>query len=206
MNNIVIRSFVLIAVSTAIVLVSAFALPPATPAHTPASTNQDGMAGHGMSGMSTSVDSEEAFIGGMIPHHQEAVESARAVLKTTKRPAVRELAQNVIDTQTKEITTLEGWREQWYPDATKADYAPMMTDAAGLSSAEADRVFLGGMIEHHQGAIDMAKSYLAADFEKQGEVVELAEMIVSVQDGEIEQMQGWLNDWFGAVDADHNMN
>ena len=203
MNNVVIRSFVLIAVSTAIVLVSAFALPPATPAHTPASTNQDGMAGHGMS---TSVDSEEAFIGGMIPHHQEAVKSARAVLKTTERPAVREFAQNVIATQTKEIATLEGWREQWYPDATKADYAPMMTNATGLSSAQADRVFLEGMIEHHQGATNMAGSYLAADFEKQGEVVQLAETIVSVQDGEIEQMQGWLNDWYGAVDTDHKMN
>ena len=206
MNNVVIRSFVLLAVSTAIVLVSAFALPPANLAPTPASTNQDGMAGHSMSGTSTTVGNEEAFIGGMIPHHQEAVESARAVLETTERPAVRELAQNVIDTQTEEIATLEGWREQWYPDATKADYAPMMTNAAGLSSAEADRVFLEGMIEHHQGAIDMARSYLDADFEKQDEVVQMAETIVSVQDGEIEQMQGWLNDWYSAVDTDHNMN
>lgn len=207
MNNVITRSLVLLAVSTAIVLVSAFAITPADPTPTPAGTNQEGMARHGgMSGMATTVDSEEAFITGMIPHHQEAVASARAVLKTTQRPEVRELAQNVIATQTEEIATLNGWLEQWYPEATKAEYAPMMDDAGGLSSDEADRTFLEGMVEHHQGAIGMATSYLNAGFEKQSEVVGMAEAIVSVQDGEIEQMQGWLNDWYGAADTEHEMN
>ncbi len=109
MNNVVARSFILLAVSTAIVLVSAFVAPPASPAHTTASTEQGGMEGHVMDNMSMAVDSEEAFVSGMIPHHREAVESARAVLETTQRPEVRELAQNVIATQTEEIATLEGW-------------------------------------------------------------------------------------------------
>ncbi len=80
----------------------------------------------------------------------------------------------------------------------------MMTDPVGLSPDEADRAFLKGMIVHHQGAIDMAQSYLDADFEKQAEVVEMAEGIVTVQDGEVEQMQGWLDEWYGDVDADHS--
>lgn len=206
MNNVITRSLVLLAVSTAVVLVSAFAITPADPTPTPAGTNQEGMAGHGMSGMATTVDSEEAFITGMIPHHQEAVASARAVLETTQRSEIRELAQDVIATQTEEIATLEGWLERWYSEATEAEYAPMMENAAGLSSDEADRTFLEGMIEHHQGAIDMATSYLDAGFEKQSEVIDLAETIVSVQDGEIEQMQGWLNDWYGAADNDREMN
>jgi uncharacterized protein (DUF305 family) len=204
MNNVITRSLVLLAVSTAIVLVSAFVVPPASPEHTTVSTEQGGTEGHVMQGMSMTVDSEEAFITGMIPHHQEAVESARAVLETTEHPEIRELAQNVIATQTEEIATLEGWREQWYPDAAEANYSPMMSDPAGLSPDEADRAFLAGMIEHHQGAIDMAQSYLDADFEKQAEVAQMAEAIVTVQDGEIVQMQGWLNEWYGDTNADYN--
>lgn len=205
MNNVVTRSLVLLAVSTVIVLVAAFALPARSTAPTPVGADQEEMAGHDMSGMNMSVESEADFITGMIPHHQEAVASAQAVLETTERPEVRELAQNVVETQTQEITMLEGWRDTWYPDAAEADYAPMMTDLTGLSSDEADRTFLEGMIGHHRGAIDMAQSYLNADFEKQGDVVQLAEAIVSVQDAEITQMQAWLDDWYGN-DASHDMN
>lgn len=205
MNNVVIRSSVLLAVSTAIVLVSAFVAPPASaPRAMAAGTESGDMVGHDMSSMSLTVDSEAAFITGMIPHHQEAVESARAVLETTERPEVRELARNVIATQTEEIATLESWLTQWYPDAAEADYTPMMDDPAGLNPDEADRAFLKGMIMHHQGAINMAQSYLNADFEKQAEVVGMAEAIVKVQDGEVEQMQSWLNEWYGDTNADHN--
>lgn len=197
MNNVVIRSLVLLAISTAIVLVSAFV-------GAPASSERGGTEGHAMQDMSVTVNSEEGFITGMIPHHLEAVESARAVLETSQRPEIRELAQNLIDTQTEEITTLEGWLAQWYPDAADADYAPMMPDPAGLSPDEADRAFLEGMIMHHEGAIGMAQSYLDADFKKQAEVIQMAEAIVTVQDGEVEQMQGWLNEWYGDTDTDHS--
>lgn len=202
MSNVITRSLILLAVSTAIVLVSAFAAPPASPSHTATSTEQGEMAGHDMSGMAMTVDSEAAFITRMIPHHQEAVRSARAVLETTERPEIRDLAQNVIATQTQEIATLEGWRDQWYPDATEAAYTPMMADPTGLNPDEADRAFLKGMVEHHQGAIGMAQSYLEANYEKRGDVVQMAEAIVNAQTGEITQMQGWLNEWYGDAGDD----
>ncbi len=205
MRNVVIRSLVLLAVSTAIVLVSAFVAPPTSPTPTMAASTESGeMAGHDMSGMSMTVDREAAFITGMIPHHQEAVESARAVLETTERPEIRNFAQNVIAAQTEEISLLKGWRDQWYLDAAEADYTPMMDEPAGLSAGEADRAFLEGMIIHHQGAIDMAQTYLEANYVKQGDVVQMAEAIVNAQTGEITQMQGWLNDWYGEAGADHN--
>lgn len=46
MNNVVTRSLVLLAVSTAIVLVSAFVAPPPNPPHITTSTEQDDMEGH----------------------------------------------------------------------------------------------------------------------------------------------------------------
>lgn len=202
MNNVVTRSLTLLAASTAFVLVAAFVTPPA-PATTLATTNQGDMVGHDMGDMTMTVDSEEAFITGMLPHHQEAVDGARAILETTERPEVRELAETIITTQSAEIETLTGWLEQYYPDAQAAEYMPMMENLEGLTPDEADRTFLEGMIVHHQGAIEMAQSYLNGDFEKRPEVTDMAEAIVSAQEGEIAQMESWLADWYGEADAEH---
>ncbi|ADI15198.1 DUF305 domain-containing protein [Truepera radiovictrix] len=189
MNNTLKRTLILLVASTAFV---ALALATGLGPQTGGEPSHDMHAAH-----TVAVDSEEAFIAHMIPHHQEAVESAQAVLATTERPEVRELAQNVIATQTEEIVLLQGWLEAWYPDATAAVYEPMMPDPRGLSPDEADRAFLEGMIVHHGGAIEMAQAYLDGDFEKRGEVVALAERIIAAQRAEITQMQGWLTAWYG---------
>jgi hypothetical protein len=62
-------------------------------------------------------------------------------------------------------------------------------DIAFTGNADAD--FVKGMIPHHAGAVDMAKTVLA--FGKDPEVRKLAEEIVKAQESEIAFMQGWLN-------------
>jgi len=57
-------------------------------------------------------------------------------------------------------------------------------------SGNADVDFVKGMIPHHQGAIDMAKTVLA--FGKDPEVKKLAEEIVKAQESEIALMNEWL--------------
>lgn len=57
-------------------------------------------------------------------------------------------------------------------------------------TGNSDVDFVRGMIPHHQGAIDMAKTVLA--FGKDPEVRKLAEEIVKAQEGEINLMQNWL--------------
>ena len=44
----------------------------------------------------------------MIEHHQGATVMARDVMKTTKNPDVRSMAQNIVSGQTKEIATMRG--------------------------------------------------------------------------------------------------
>ena len=87
MDNVVTRTLVLLAASSAFVLVMAFALPSAPT--TLASTGQGNMPGHDMGDMAMTVNSEEAFIAGMIPHHREAVASTEAILGVTERPEVQ---------------------------------------------------------------------------------------------------------------------
>jgi uncharacterized protein (DUF305 family) len=61
-------------------------------------------------------------------------------------------------------------------------------DIAFTGNADVD--FVKGMIPHHAGAVDMAKTVLA--FGKDPEVRKLAEEIVKAQESEIALMQGWL--------------
>lgn len=198
MSTVVKRSLWLIAASTGVVVVAlAFGQPGGDTHEAHEGTTMTDHAMH------ANVNNEADFIAGMIPHHQEAVESARQVLTITERPEIQALAQAIIDAQTEEIAMLEGWLAMWYPDAEPdSSYEPMMGDLTGMSPDEADRAFLEGMIMHHEMAIAMAQGYLDGDFEKRPEVVAMAEEIVTVQDDENVQMQAWLDEWYGK-DAGH---
>ena len=57
-------------------------------------------------------------------------------------------------------------------------------------TGNADVDFVKGMIPHHQGAIDMAKTVLA--FGKDPEVKKLAGEVIKAQENEIVLMQEWL--------------
>jgi uncharacterized protein (DUF305 family) len=64
---------------------------------------------------------------------------------------------------------------------------------AGKSGDDFDRAFLDGMIEHHRGAVTMAK--LAQQNAKHEELKQMAAAIISAQQSEINQMQQWQMDW-----------
>ena len=57
-------------------------------------------------------------------------------------------------------------------------------------TGNADVDFVKGMIPHHQGAIDMAKTVLA--FGKDPQVRKLAEEVIKAQESEVALMQEWL--------------
>lgn len=62
----------------------------------------------------TGNDFDKAFLSEMIVHHQGAVEMAKQVLVISKRPELRQLANDIISAQNKEIGMMSGWQSSWF--------------------------------------------------------------------------------------------
>jgi hypothetical protein len=54
-------------------------------------------------------DPDIAFVRGMIPHHQAAIDMAKVVLQYGKDPLTRKLAEDVVREQQREITEMQEW-------------------------------------------------------------------------------------------------
>jgi len=160
-------------------------------------------------------DADIEFMSGMIPHHAQAVVMSNWAKSHGAREDVAILCERIAVAQTDEIKMMRQWlidRGLPAPDATSTRHhmkmangmehdmlmPGMLTDEemAALDKArgpEFDRLFLEGMIRHHQGAIDMVdklfKSYGAAQDET---VFKFANDVQSDQAIEINVMKDML--------------
>src|SRR4029077_7324102 len=86
-----------------------------------------------MSGMAItptgSVDRD--FVHMMIPHHQGAIDMARAVLRYGHDPVVRRLAQEIVVTQLEEITAMRRAVGERLPPPLPAPTSPSRGDERG---------------------------------------------------------------------------
>jgi uncharacterized protein (DUF305 family) len=164
------------------------------------------MMGSGMMGqppgmpMAGDVPFDATFIDGMIEHHQDAIDMAEMALEEAEHEEIRVLAEEIIAAQTTEIEQMQGWRSEWYPDLAPTGGMQMGMGEMMVSEDESvpfDQRFIEAMISHHQGAISMAE--MALTQAEHGEIRTLAEEVIAAQTAEIEQMQGWLAEWYGVT-------
>jgi uncharacterized protein (DUF305 family) len=161
------------------------------------------------------ADADVDFMAGMIPHHAQAVLMAGWAPTHGARKDVAILCERIVVGQRDEIALMQTWlrdRGLPVPDATSTRHhmkmpngmehdmlmPGMLTDEemAALDRArgpEFDRLFLLGMIKHHQGAIDMVdvlfKAYGAAQDET---VFKFANDVQADQSVEIDVMNKML--------------
>ncbi|MGH3705369.1 MAG: DUF305 domain-containing protein, partial [Agromyces sp.] len=136
----------------------------------------------------------------MIPHHEQALEMSGIVLaKDGLAPEVAALAEEIQAAQGPEIAQLEAWLEEWdapreMPGGGHGMSGMLSADElAALEAADAataSRLFLEQMIEHHEGAVEMAEEQIASGSHEGA--IEMAEAIVATQNAEIERMQALL--------------
>ena len=121
------------------------------------------------------IDADIKFMQGMIGHHAQAIEMVAFIPTHTSRREMVLLGQRIDISQTDEIKMMQDWlrlRGQQVPgvNAMHAHGATLMPgmlndeEMARLARAngdEFDRLFLEGMIKHHEGAITMVKELFA---------------------------------------------
>ena len=149
----------------------------------------------------------------MMAHHQQAVAMSGLIEGRTDNADIIELGKKIAKAQSREIEQMSARLAAWGEDPTAPsvhephdgheghgdspqDMEGMLSDEAMQKLAEAegpefDRLFLEGMIEHHQGAIVMAEDVIR-DGENEP-TRELAENVVDSQKKEIDEMKKLLD-------------
>ncbi|MFI0084635.1 DUF305 domain-containing protein [Streptomyces bobili] len=149
-------------------------------------------------------DADVTFAQMMIPHHEQALEMAKLADGRASDSEIKKLAGQIEQAQDPEIKTMKGWLESWgkptamesMPGMDHGSGDGMMSDAdmdelKAMKGTEFDKMFAEMMIEHHNGAITMAK-----DEQKSGTNADAKKMagdIVTSQSAEVKQLQSILD-------------
>ncbi|AZQ36173.1 DUF305 domain-containing protein [Streptomyces cyaneochromogenes] len=153
-------------------------------------------------------DQDVSFAQGMIPHHQQALEMAELAADRASSAQVKDLAARVQKAQDPEIRTMSGWLKAWGEDVPAATpgmdhsghsggsgMAGMMDPAdmdklSKASGKDFDTMFLTMMVEHHEGAVEMAETEKAKG--RYNPATELADAVITAQTAEIKEMNKLL--------------
>ncbi len=161
-------------------------------------------SGHDMGQMSHGASSDQMsssdamFLQMMIPHHQQAVVMSQLAVKNSSNAQVIALAEKIRDAQGPEIAAMKSWLKAAGlgedPGHSMGSMKGMLTedDLASLKKAtgkEFDRLFLTGMIAHHDGAVEMLSMI---EKTTNPDIKRLGNEILTSQSAEIEVMSQML--------------
>jgi uncharacterized protein (DUF305 family) len=155
------------------------------------------------------------FMQGMIHHHAQAIVMADWAQTHGARPDVKILAQRIDVAQRDEIAFMQRWLKErgqtvpqpmelqegmaGMPGMSDSELMPGMLTAAQMAALDSargpdfDRLFLTGMIQHHQGAITMVNELFATPGAGQElYVFRFASDVNADQQTEIERMRRML--------------
>jgi uncharacterized protein (DUF305 family) len=152
------------------------------------------------------------FLTHMIVHHEQALVLTELVPSHTKREDFIRFARYLDGAQSAEIDQMKGLldfaagRGVQIPHHEMNGDPPMagmlskaqMAAVSAASGAEFERLWLQGMILHHQGALDMARVQQEREFDSGRRpygIDVLVDDILVVQRGEITKMNAWLGEW-----------
>jgi len=176
------------------------------PAAAASTSTGPGTAGSAATAGAEFNDADVEFAQSMIAHHEQAIEMAE-IAEDPARQAGAEvvaLAGRIKAAQDPEIEVMTGWLEAWgQPVQMDTSDGHDMSEMTGMMSvedmdalgtktgAEFDDMWLTMMVEHHEGAIDMATAIQAAGASP--DVKNLAGQIVAAQQAEVDEMNQLLD-------------
>lgn len=174
----------------------------------------------------TFTDDDVRFMQHMIVHHAQAVEMVGLLETRGSNPSVKRLGRRIALSQEAEMALMRDWLTERgqstdMPDmhaghggmdhsahmghAMPASETPLMTGMlspaqmerlAAAQGVDFDRLFLTGMIQHHQGALDMVSDLLEHPNAAQDTMLsDFTTSVVADQSTEILRMQSLLSDF-----------
>ncbi|MFZ9249476.1 MAG: DUF305 domain-containing protein [Candidatus Nanopelagicaceae bacterium] len=160
-------------------------------------SSDSGSSSSGTSDSTKALSSSEIdFLTMMIPHHEQAIEMSELALTRSNDEEVLQLAEQIKNAQGPEISQMRSLLQEFgieeNPSSHAAHMHGMLTDnemreLEAANGSAFDRLFLTGMIKHHEGAIDMVA--LVGDSQR---LSSLGEAIFTAQNDEITKMQEML--------------
>jgi uncharacterized protein (DUF305 family) len=152
------------------------------------------------------------FLSHMIVHHQQALDMTALVPSRTNREELIRFARYLDGAQRAEIDQMSSWlslakeRGLEPPEHHMHGDPPMsgmlskaqMAALAAAKGAEFERLWLEGMILHHQGALDMGLAQQEQQFangRRPYGIDVMVDEILVVQRAEITKMRAWLSEW-----------
>lgn len=134
-------------------------------------------------------------------HHQGAVDMAKAELESGTEPKLKQIAQNIVDKQSKEIQMLDDMLKS--ADKSKKDYEPSdknsglgkdmdanmmkMMEMDHGTPGSVDHEFASMMIKHHKDGIDMGN--IIVKYSKMAEFKSMAQKMIADQTKEIAELE-----------------
>lgn len=159
---------------------------------------------------------ETEFMQGMIVHHLQAVEMTALIASHTENKDLRSLGARISSSQSDEIKFMQRWLAGWGEPSSMPMSAMPGMDMSGQSTqsmalmpgmltpeqmaalrnakgAKFDQLFLSGMIQHHNGALNMVKDlFNTAGAGQNADVFDFATDADNSQRAEIRIMQSML--------------
>jgi len=136
-------------------------------------------------------------------HHQGAIDMAKVELQSGTEPKLKQIAQNIVDKQSKEIQMLDDMLRS--ADKSKKEYEPS-NKSSGLgkdmdanmmkmmemdhgTTGSVDHEFASMMIKHHKDGIDMGNVIIKHS--KSAEFKSMAKKMIADQTNEIKEFENW---------------
>lgn len=136
---------------------------------------------------------DAAFLSGMIPHHEQALELTAMVGGRGGSPGLEAMALRIDREQVEEIGQMQGLMRARGLAPVPVAMMHGMADPATLATLRAsqgpafERLWLDTMISHHDGAVMMARDYLATGTDET--LRRYAQTLLVAQSGEIDVMR-----------------
>jgi uncharacterized protein (DUF305 family) len=158
------------------------------------------------------AEADIEFMQGMIVHHSQAVEMTALIPSRTQNPEVRSIGAKISSSQSDEMSFMKRWllsrgqpttmsaaaMEGMHMSGDDALMPGMLTSKQmqalrEAQSADFDRLFLTGMIQHHNGALIMVKDLFDSPGAGQdADLFNFATDADNTQRAEMRIMQGML--------------